>query len=52
MPPGIPEVLRRRMAAVLLPYTANTSVAVATELGIHAEAALRALAIPSAWRAP
>jgi 3-oxoadipate enol-lactonase len=44
MPPGIPEVLRRRIAAVLLPYTANTSAAVATELGIHAEAALRALA--------
>jgi hypothetical protein len=41
---GVPEVLRRRMAAALLPYTANTSVAVATELGIHAEAAVRALA--------
>jgi 3-oxoadipate enol-lactonase len=44
MPLGVPDVLRRRMAAALLPYTANTPVAVATELGIHAEAALRALA--------
>ena len=44
MPLGVPEVLRRQMAAALLPYTASTSVAVATELGIHAEAALRALA--------
>ena len=43
-PPGVPEVLRRQFAAALLPYTASTAVAVATELGIHAEAALRALA--------
>jgi pimeloyl-ACP methyl ester carboxylesterase len=44
MPLGVPEVLRRQMAAAVLPYTASTSVAVAIELGIHAEAALRALA--------
>jgi 3-oxoadipate enol-lactonase len=57
MPLGVPEVLRRRMAAALLPYTASTSVAVATELGIHAEAALRALAnragaVPATPRSP
>lgn len=44
MPLGVLGVLRRHTAAALLPYTASTSVAVATELGIHAEAALRALA--------
>lgn len=44
MPLLVPQVLRRQMTAVLLPYTATTSVAVATELGIHAEAGLRALA--------
>jgi 3-oxoadipate enol-lactonase len=44
MPLGVSELLRRQLAAALLAYTASTSVAVATELGIHAEAALRALA--------
>jgi pimeloyl-ACP methyl ester carboxylesterase len=39
----IPEVLRRRMAAALHPYAASASVAVATEVGIRTEAALRAL---------
>jgi pimeloyl-ACP methyl ester carboxylesterase len=40
----VSEVLLRRIAAALLPYTASTTFAVATELGIHAEAALRVLA--------
>jgi len=44
MPLGVPEVLRRRIAAALLPYTSSTSMAVTTDLGIHAEAALRGLA--------
>ena len=57
MPLGVPELLRRRMAAALLPYMASTSVAVATELGIHAEAALRAHAnragaVPATPRSP
>jgi hypothetical protein len=42
MPLGVPEKQLRQMAAALLPYTASTSVA--AKLGIHAEAALRALA--------
>jgi 3-oxoadipate enol-lactonase len=41
---SVPEKLRRHMAAALLPYAASASFALATELGIHAEAALRALA--------
>ena len=44
MPLPVAEVLLRHMAAALLPYAASTSFAVATELGIRGEAALRALA--------
>jgi pimeloyl-ACP methyl ester carboxylesterase len=44
MPLPVPEALGRHVADALLPYTASTSFAIATELGIHAEAAVRALA--------